>query len=494
MSSESTVLGVDLSTQSCTVEVRKVEDFAQLATASVRLSRAVPPVSEQQPEEWWTALQTAMELLREQGICTGNIEAVSVAAQCHGLVALDKKDKVIRPAKLWNDTTGSRAMNTLVARFGNEFWVERTQSVPKAAFTIAKLAHFVEEEPETIEKTASILLPHDYLTFRLTGEKVTDRSDASGTGYFDSVTNTYRTDLLEACFGSDIPWVDLLPKVLAPDTIAGWVTKEAARDLGLRMGIPVGTGGGDQHIAAAGLGMLPGDVCFSLGTSGVVFTVSDSPIFDTTGMVDGVASATGGWMPVVCTLNCTQVTDKFAELMGVDVAALGEEALAADPAGPRPAVAAYLGGERSPDLPNAQGLIAGIANTTTRSQLALAAFEGVLFGLLRGLECIAAQQIPLNGRVIAIGGGARSLAYRQLLADHLNRPVIEVDSLEATARGASLQALAVFLGETLASMGERFPPMPVSTTDPRTHVDRTARSRYAVTATHAAAFDWIRGL
>ncbi len=465
--SQPLVLGVDLSTQSCTVEARTAEDFHLVATAAVRLSRAVPPVSEQNPCEWYAALTKCLNQLRERGVNTREVCAVSIAGQCHGLVPLDSTDAVIRPAKLWNDTTGAPAIRRLVDRLGREYWVDRVQSVPKAAFTIAKLAFLIENEASTLHSLESILLPHDYLTFRITGKKITDRSEASGTGYFDSVKNIYRFDVLRECFGDRLPWEQMFPRVLGPDACAGFVTSQASDDLGIPEGTPVAPGGGDQHLAAAGIGVADGDVCFSLGTSGVVFTSSSKPILDKSGLVDGVASATGGWLPLVCTLNCAQVTDKFAELMGVNVVELGKEALSASINTSRPVFAAYLGGERSPDLPAARGLLSGLTNDTTRSELALSVFEGVIFGLLRGVEMMRSQNIALDGRAVVIGGGARSEAYRQLLADHLGRPVHTVDAPEATARGAALQALAIRRGVSLADLRDNYLPDTTSETHPR---------------------------
>ncbi|OCA93579.1 hypothetical protein ACU20_08820 [Actinobaculum suis] len=250
----------------------------------------------------------------------------------------------------------------------------------------------------------------------------------------------------------------MLPEVLGPEEVAGFVSEEAANQLGIRAGIVVGPGGGDQHLAAAGIGLRPRDVCFSLGTSGVVFTISEVPIADVTGMVDGVASATGTWQPLVCTQNFTQVTDLFAKLMGIDVAELGELALQADRSRERPVLAPYLGGERSPNYPHGTGILTGISYGMDRSQLALVLIEGILLGLVRGLREINRQNVDTSGRVIAIGGAASSPGIVQILADLLERPINILDSPEATVRGACLQALAVLRGATFSQLCDEYAP------------------------------------
>ncbi|MGI6879546.1 xylulokinase [Microbacterium sp. gxy059] len=463
------VLGVDLSTQACTAEVRDAASFAVVGTAREPLAPTAPPVSEQRAGDWWEALRRCTASLRAQGVELGDIAAVSVAGQCHGLVPLDGAGEAIRPVKLWNDTTSSPQTSRLLDRVGREEFARRVGSVPTAAFTIGKLAWLLEEEPETIARLARVVLPHDYLTYRLTGEFATDRSEASGTGYFDAVRMRYDHDLLRECFGSALAWEGLFPEVRGPSETAGQVTRDAAEALGLRSGIPVAVGGGDQHVAALGLGIRERDVAFSLGTSGVVFASSARPVMDPSGWVDGVANAVGGWLPLVCTLNATKVTDWMARLLGVDVVGLGELALSAG-AGSGPILAAYLDGERSPSLPDARALLCGIVGADTRETVARAAFQGVLMGLMRGRDAIADCGVPVDGRVIAVGGGARSAAYTQLLADLIGGVVSVIDEPEATARGACVQALAVLERRDVAETGRLLAPAVEIAAAPR--VDR----------------------
>ncbi|WP_231367351.1 xylulokinase [Schaalia sp. ZJ405] len=460
------VLGIDLSTQSCTLEVRSVDDFSVVARSRIPLASTHPPVSEHNAEDWWRALAQGVRQLAESTDLSA-IVALSVSGQCHGLVPLDVNGFPIRPVKLWNDTSTTPYLERLFDRVSRKEWAERVGSVPTAAFTVSKLAWFIAEEPDNFAKTVQIVLPHDYITYRLTGRYCTDRSEASGTGYFDSVSNSYDYELLAQCFGDLRSWTDLFPEVLGPSEIAGYVTDEAAEILGITSGIPVAVGGGDQHVAALGLGMTEGDVVFSLGTSGVVITMSDRPVSDPSGQVNGVANVTGGWLPLVCTLNATKVSDWAARLLNVSVQELDQLALDANTGEIGPVFATYLDGERSPSLPLSVGVLAGLKGESTREDVALSVFRGVLAGLLRGLDSIEAHGVDIGGRVMAIGGGARSAAYIQFLADLLNRPVSVINEPEATARGACIQALAVYRHQDVSTIAIQFPPTISRTIQPR---------------------------
>jgi xylulokinase len=474
------VAGVDSSTQSCTVELRDADDGRLLGTGRAPHPVTHPPLSEQHPHVWWTALREALPAAADAaGVATTDIAAVSVAAQCHGLVALDADDEVIRPAKLWNDTTSSAEARDLVDQLGASAWVRTIGLTPTAALTVTKLAWLARHEPAHLERLRSVLVPHDWLTFRLTGRRATDRSDASGTGYYATSQARWCVDLLDRFVSPDVDWEGALPEVLGPSTAAGTVTAATAADLGLRPDVLVGPGGGDQHLGAVGMGLEPGDVAYSLGTSGVVLTPSESPVFDESSWVDGVADATGGYLPLVCTLNCTKVTDTFARLLGVGLPELTQLALAADPAEPRPVLVAYLDGERSPSRPLARGLLGELTSATTREQLALSAFEGVVLGLVRGAEALRECGVPVDGEVVVVGGGARSAAYRQVLADLTDRPVRTLDTPEATARGACVQAAAVLSGSDVRALRDAWRPDVTSTTEPRRVPSEVLRERYA---------------
>ncbi len=457
------VVGVDSSTQSCTVELRAVDTGALVSTARVPHPPTTPPLSEQDPEAWWDALVRAVrEAMSGHDV---HVVALSVGAQCHGLVAMDASGAVLRPAKLWNDTTSAGQAQALLDARGLSWWTQQMGIAPSAALTISKLAWLRENEPAVFDRVRHLAVPHDWLTFRLTGAHVTDRSDASGTGYFSAPTNRWRTDVLNDLVDTR-EWESALPRVLGPDEAAGRITPEAAAELGIGTDVVVAAGGGDQHLAAQGIGLVEGDIAYSLGTSGVVFATSATPVRDPSGSIDGVANVTGGYLPLVCTLNCTKVTDTMGRLLGVDHTALGALALAAPLDPDRPVLAAYLDGERSPRLPDARGMLAGLTTATTREQLALAAFEGVALGLVRGERRLTENGIPTGGRTIAVGGGARAAAYRQIIADLTGRPVVTVDAPEGTARGAAIQAAAVARGATVVEVTAEWSPPVTSRTDP----------------------------
>ncbi|MFV0434361.1 MAG: xylulokinase [Leucobacter sp.] len=448
------VCGVDTSTQSCKVELLAVSDGRRIASASAAHPPVSPPRSEQDPEAWWLAFVSAFRAAAEQAGDV-RVEGFAIAGQCHGMVPLDERGEVIRDAKLWNDTTSAPELRELLAEIGTEAFLDRVGSIPTAAFTISKIAWLKRHEPEHFARLRSVLLPHDYLSYRLTGEMATDRSDASGTGYFDAVRNVHLPEHLRVIDDS-LDWEAMLPTVLPPEGVVGRVTPEAAAVLGIAAGAIVTAGGGDQHASAVGLGIGEGDLVFALGTSGVVFTTTPNAVHDTSGMVNGVANMTGGFLPLVCTLNAAKVTDAAARLLGVDHDELSRLALAAGADGP--VLAAFLDGERTPNRPLAAGLMADLTADVTREQFARAAYEGVVFGLFSGLQCIERCGIATDGAVLAIGGGSRSQAYTQILADLLGRTVSLVDAPEAVARGAAVQAAAVLRGETVLELATAWRP------------------------------------
>lgn len=450
---EPLVVGVDSSTQSVKVEARTLASGAVRATGTARHPATTPPVSEQDPTAWWSAL---VEAFGQLGATRRDVVAMSVAGQQHGLVLLDAGGVPLRPAKLWNDTTSAPQAERLVARLGAARWAESTGSVPVASFTITKLAWVADHEPDVLARAALVMLPHDYLSWRLTGEHVTDRGDASGTGWFDAVTGRVHAELLDAATGDGASWLDRVPSVLAPTAAAGPVLDAAAAELGLPPGVVVGPGSGDNMGAALGLGLRSGDVAISLGTSGTAFAVSDTPTRDASGAVAGFASASGTFLPLVCTLNATKVTDTVARWLGTDAPGLASLALAAVDDPGTTMLVPYFDGERTPNLPDATGTFAGLTNATTREQLALAAHDGVLCGLLDGRDALRAAGASVDGRIFLVGGGARSAAYRQRCADLSGRSVVVPDTDETVATGAAVQAAVVAGGGTFDEITARW--------------------------------------
>ena len=408
------VAGVDSSTSACKVQVRDADTGELVASGRAPHPATTPPRSEQDPADWWSAFVTALGEHRP--------DAIAVAGQQHGLVVLDEGGNVLRPAKLWNDTESAPDAEALVDRLGPEAWAEACGSVPVASFTITKLAWLRRVEPETFDRVARVLLPHDWLTHRLTGGFTTDRGDASGSGWWSPAEGRYRPDLL-GLVGADEAW---LPRVLEPREPAGeW------------QGAVVAPGTGDNMAAALGLGLRPGDLALSFGTSGTAFAVSERPSADASGTVAGFADATGRFLPLVCTLNATKVTDAVARLLGVDHAGFDQLALAGSSDGLT--LLPYFDGERTPNLPDATGTLTGLRSDVSREQLARAAVEGVVGNLLAGAEALGVDA----RRVHVIGGGAQSAAYLEVVADLTGLPVVVPAEDELVARGAALQAAAV---------------------------------------------------
>ncbi|MET0318989.1 MAG: xylulokinase [Rhodococcus fascians] len=465
--SRSVVIGIDSSTQSCKAEVRDADTGDLLGSGTAPHTPAFPPCSEQDPRSWWDALVTAV---RAALAAAGDVSvsAMSVAAQCHGLVLLGADDEPLRPAKLWNDTTGADQLAKLVERIGGPEWVRRIGSLPTAAFTIAKLAWVAEHEPRVLDAAQRVLLPHDYLTYRLTGRAVTDRSDASGTGYFDATTDSWLPEYLDAAAGAR-DWLPMLPTVLGGADAAGHVTERAATELGITGPVLVGAGAGDQHAAYLGLGLRDGDQYVGLGTSGVVATSTRTPVFDEGGVVNGVADATGGYLPLICTLNAARVGDTAARILGTDHTGLAELALAAGPT-VGPTLVPFLDGERTPNRPHARGLLSEITSATTREEMARAFLEGPLLSLLSGRDALRSFGIRCEGPLTVVGGGARSRATLQLLADLAGDTVTVPDADEATARGACVQAAAVAAGhdiDGMVALSQRWTPADRATVAPR---------------------------
>ena len=420
----SLVAGIDSSTQACKVVVRDAD-----TGALVRTGRAVHPEgTEIDPEHWWTAFTAAAA--DAGGL--DDVAAIAVGGQQHGMVCLDADGAVVRPALLWNDTRSAAAATELTAELGGpQAWADAVGLVPVASFTVTKLRWLAEHEPDHATATAAVCLPHDWLTWRLNGSSGldalrTDRGDASGTGYFSPATGEYRPDLIERALGH----VPALPTVLGPSASAGLTSA----------GAHLGPGTGDNMAAALGVGASAGDVVVSIGTSGVVSAVSATPTADPSGIVAGFASASGDFLPLVCTLNAARVLDATARILGVDHERLSTLALSAPAGSDGLIVVPYLEGERTPNKPDATGAVHGLTlASSTPAHLARATIEGLLCGLADGLDAMVAQGVQVR-RVILVGGGARSAALRRIAPAVLGYPVSVPPPGEYVADGAARQA------------------------------------------------------
>lgn len=417
----------------------------------------------------------------EKSIKKVDVVALSVAAQQHGLVVLDTNHNHLRDAKLWNDTESAVDAERLLQQLPAATWAQRCGSVPLAAFTISKLAWLKRCDPKTFTRVEKVLLPHDWLNFKLTGNFVTDRGDASGTGYWSPGQGNYLSELL-SLIDDERDWSPLLPQVLGPRAQAGELTKRAATALGLRHNTPVAIGTGDNMAGALGLGLQTGDVSISIGTSGTVYSPSDKSVSDPSGLVAGFADATGQFLPLVCTLNATLVTDAVGRFLGAQRDELDRLAMSS-PRGSRGLILLpYFAGERTPNRPEATGALNGITLDTSRESIARAAFEGVVCGLLDGLDALTSVGVSTTtGKFFLIGGGAKSRAYQHVMADLANREVTIPENLEIVATGAAVQAALLMGGEDVDEVATRWNLHSGASVEPSGDLEDSvlARRRYA---------------
>ncbi|MCB5291133.1 xylulokinase [Arthrobacter sp. SO3] len=468
------VAGVDSSTQSCKVVVLDAG-----SGTLVREGRAGhPDGTEVHPDHWWRALSEAIE--DAGGLA--DVSALSVGGQQHGMVLLDHAGDVVRPALLWNDTRSAAAAAALTDEVGADDFARRTGLVPVASFTITKVRWVREHEPELADRVAAVALPHDWLTWRLRGygpaassalgpdleQLTTDRSDASGTGYWSPSAGEYDLELFKTAFGRDArdatgyagpgdAGTVVLPRVLGPGDAAGEIhpgcfgsgaglpgsAGTGSAGTGLAESGPrilLGAGAGDNAAAALGLGAEPGDVVVSVGTSGTVFSVSSRAAADPSGTVAGFADASGAYLPIAVTLNAARVLSSVAGLLGVDFDELSRLALEAEPGAGGVVLVPYFEGERTPNLPHAKASFHGLSiASSTRSNLARAAIEGMLCGLSGGLDSLRTQGSPAT-RLLLIGGAVQNPAVQAIAAQVFDLPVVIPSPGEYVARGAAVQA------------------------------------------------------
>ena len=426
------IAGVDSSTQSVKIVIRAA-DTGEL----VREGRAPhPDGTEVDPIHWKNALDNAIA----QAGGLSDVSAISVGGQQHGMVALDESGEVIRPALLWNDTRSASQAETLNSEMGgNQAMADAVGSVLVASFTASKVRWMAENEKKNADRVHSIALPHDWLSWQLQGGKdfsklFTDRSDASGTGYFDPKSSTYRRDILAKALLSDREIH--LPTIIAPSTFGGTTSA----------GIPIAPGAGDNAAAALGVQAEPGDVVISLGTSGTAFAVSTTSTHDSSGAVAGFADASGRFLPLVCTLNAARIFDAATTILGKTHDEVGALALSSVPGAHGLTLLPYFEGERTPNRPRATGVFSGmnIANSNP-ADIARAMIEGMLSGLADAVAALEDLGVDIK-RVLIIGGAAKNPAVGQIASALFGRPVLIPPAGEYVADGAAKQAAWALLG------------------------------------------------
>ena len=426
------IAGVDSSTQSVKIVIRAA-DTGEL----VREGRAPhPDGSEVDPTHWKNALDSAIA----QAGGLDDVAAISVGGQQHGMVALDESGEVIRPALLWNDTRSAVQAESLNSEMGgNQAIADAVGSVLVASFTASKVRWMAENEQKNADRVHSIALPHDWLSWQLQGGKdfsklFTDRSDATGTGYFDPKSSTYRRDIVAKALLSDREVY--LPTIIAPSTFGGTTTA----------GIPIAPGAGDNAGAALGVQAEPGDVVISLGTSGTAFAVSTTSTHDSSGAVAGFADASGRFLPLVCTLNAARIFDAATTILGKTHDEVGALALSSAPGAHGLTLLPYFEGERTPNRPTATGVFSGmnIANSNP-ADIARAMIEGMLSGLADAVAALEELGVDIK-RVLIIGGAAKNPAVGQIASALFGRPVLIPPAGEYVADGAAKQAAWALLG------------------------------------------------
>ena len=423
------VAGVDSSTQSVKVVVCDAD-----TGAVVRSARAAHPEgTEVSAEAWWAAYTSATA---DPALLEG-VSAIAVGGQQHGMVPLDESGELVRDALLWNDNRSAQDARDLIDELGGSAaWADAVGSVPVASMTVSKLRWLARVEPERAARTSSVVLPHDWLTWRI-GERrflpVTDRGDASGTCYFDATVGDYRRDLVQRALGHDLT----LPRVARPDEVVGETSQ----------GVAIAAGTGDNMAAGLGLDVGAGTAVVSLGTSGTAFTRSAEQTHEPTGTVAGFADATGAFLPLVCTLNGARNLVATAGLLGVSLAELSQLALAAEPGSGGLVFLPYLEGERTPPLPDARGELVGLTlKNMTPQNVARATIEGVLWSLAYGVQVLQEQTGPIEA-ITLTGGAAQSEALRHIAPAVFGLPVVATEPFESVAVGAARQAAWALTGE-----------------------------------------------
>ncbi|MFT4541035.1 MAG: xylulokinase [Planctomycetota bacterium] len=400
------------------------------ASSSYGLIEGLPQGhAEQDPRTWVDAVRAVCGELASS-VDMSLIEAVSFSGQQHGLVVLDEAGEVIRPAKLWCDTSTTRESAELSERLG--------RAIP-TGFTAPKIAWLKRNEPASWERTRKVMLPHDYMNWCATGTFVMEAGDASGTGLLDIQTRAFDAVAVDSI---DSRLHSCLPPLAEAGSIAGRVHDTGAAWMGVASGIPVATGGGDNMMSAIGSGATsPGSVVVSLGTSGTVFTHSTQPVVDPDGAIAGFCDSVGGWLPLLCVMNLTGITEEVVSAFESDHASLTKAAAHVAAGCDGLLLLPYLNGERVPDLPDAAGSLHGIRPGDLRAgKLYRAAMEGTSLSLGWGVERMRRMGIGVDS-VGIVGGAAKNELWRRILASVLDAPVTMLAESESAALGAAIQAL-----------------------------------------------------
>jgi xylulokinase len=440
----STVLGIDLGTQSVKVVFY---DFVARETVAVEsapldLYQTEAGIAEQQAHWWINALQRALQQVGK-GV-RKSVAAIGVSGQQHGFVPLDKAGEVQAPVKLWCDTSTGPECDAIMDAFGgHDACIEEVGNPILPGYTASKIRWFRDAHPGPYAQMDAILLPHDYLNYYLTGERCMEAGDASGTGFLDIRTRSWSEKML-AAIDPDRDLSECLPDVRLDNESIGELLPSVAKELALPAGVPISIGGGDNMMGALGTGnVAAGVVTMSLGTSGTVYAYADQPVIDKKGSIAAFCASTGGWLPLLCTMNCTVTTELMRNLLKADIAGFENQLETSNRGADGVITLPYFNGERTPNLPNAKGCILGLDSRNARSENILrSAVEGATFALRFGLDELSQLGISAE-QIVLTGGGVNSATWRQVVADICNAPVTVLKNNEGAGFGAALQALAM---------------------------------------------------
>jgi xylulokinase len=444
-------IGIDSGTQSTKAVVLDLETGAIVAHASEKydVMEGLPPGHmEQHPETWTRAVDnTVASCLEQIGARRSEVRGIGVSGQQHGLVALDGNDRPVRPAKLWCDTSTTAECEALAEAFGGPAGlIAKAGNAVPPGFTAPKILWLKRHEPDNFARTQSILLPHDYINFHLTGVKRMEYGDASGTGLLNIRTRQWERDLVEFI---DPRVHDMLPPLGSSLGRHGELRADLRDRWGLPAGVIVSAGGGDNMMGAIGTGnVVPGVVTVSLGTSGTLFACAGGPVIDPQGEVAAFCDSADQWMPLACTMNVTVLTEQVRDIFGWELPKLEEHVRAAPAGADGLLFLPYLNGERTPNLPGGSGVLHGLRTSNmTPAHIARAAVEGATVGLAYGLARF--KELGLTPSEIRLtGGGSRSEAWRQIVADVMGTPVVTLSTAEGAGLGAAIQAAYVALTES----------------------------------------------
>jgi xylulokinase len=438
-------LGIDCGTQS-TKTIALDADSGRIIASAAQPYDVLPGLPsghlEQNPSTWTQAVDaTISQVLTALGARRSEVRGIGVSGQQHGFVPLDKNGQVIRPAKLWCDTSTAAECDLIRTHFGGaKALIEKVGLDMLPGFTAPKILWLKRNEPENFARLATVLLPHDYLNFYLTGQLRMEYGDASGTALMNVRARTWARDILDFI---DPALADKMPLLGSSRQPTGTLLPELATRWNLPADIVISAGGGDNMMGAIGTGnVAPGRVTASLGTSGTIYAYSDKPVVDPAGEIAGFCDSTDAWLPLVCTMNVTVATEAARNLFGWSHAQLDDAIRTVPPGADGLLLLPYLQGERTPNLPNGTGVLHGLTTRTmTPAHIARATMEGVTLGLAYGLRRMRALGIvPTEIRLT--GGGSKSAVWRQICADIFACRVVTLAESEAAALGSAIQALA----------------------------------------------------